>query len=138
MQDSAGAGTTARGRALRIDRGRHGRDGVLIATIAAVAYVLNVAASATPPDRLRPLVTGGSSQVYAADGTRLGFIQSDELRTPVGWNVIPEDLKNATVAIEDQRFYKHNGVDVTGIFRAAVKDAANGAACRAARRSRCS
>jgi penicillin-binding protein 1A len=99
---------------------------VIVATIVAVAYVLNVAASATPPNRLHPLVTGGSSQVFASDGTRLGFIQSDELRTPVGWNAIPADLAHATVAIEDQRFYKHDGVDVTGIFRAAVKDALNG------------
>jgi penicillin-binding protein 1A len=99
---------------------------LIVATIAAVAYVLNVAASATPPNRLHPLVTGGSSQVFASDGTRLGFIQSDELRTPVGSNAIPTDLKDATVAIEDQRFYKHDGVDVTGIFRAAVKDAVNG------------
>jgi penicillin-binding protein 1A len=99
---------------------------VIVAVIVAVAYVLNVAASATPPNRLHPLVTGGSSQVFASDGTRLGFIQSDELRTPVGWNAIPTNLKNATVAIEDQRFYKHHGVDVTGIFRAAVKDALSG------------
>ena len=99
---------------------------VIVAVIVAVAYVLNVAASATPPNRLHPLVTGGSSQVFASDGTRLGFIQSDELRTPVGWNAITTNLKNATVAIEDQRFYKHHGVDVTGIFRAAVKDALSG------------
>jgi penicillin-binding protein 1A len=99
---------------------------LIIAVIAVIAYVLNVAASATPPNRLHPLVTGGSSQVFAADGTRLGFIQSDELRTPVGWNAIPTNLKDATVAIEDQRFYKHDGVDVTGIFRAAIKDALNG------------
>ena len=62
--------------------------------------------------------------MFAADGTRLGFIQSDELRTPVAWSEIPADLKNATVAIEDQRFYKNDGVDLTGIFRAAVKDLA--------------
>ncbi len=99
---------------------------LIVAVIVAVAYVLNVAASATPPNRLHPLVTGGSSQVYAADGTRLGFIQSDELRTPVGWSAMPTVLKDATVAIEDQRFYKHDGVDVTGIFRAAVKDALSG------------
>ena len=68
------------------------------------------------------------TQVFAADGSLLGFIQSDELRTPVGWNEIPGDLKNATVAIEDQRFYKDNGVDLTGIFRAAVKDITHGAA----------
>ncbi len=66
--------------------------------------------------------------MFAADGTPLGYIQSDELRSPVGWSEIPGDLKNATVAIEDQRFYKNDGVDLTGIFRAAVKDITRGAA----------
>ncbi len=105
---------------------------LIIGTIAAVAYVLNVADEATPPKDLKPLVTGGSSQVFASDGTRLGFIQSDELRTPVGWSSIPPNLRNATVAIEDQRFYKHDGVDVTGIFRAAVKDVVHGQALQGA------
>ncbi len=99
---------------------------LIVGTIAAVAYVLHVAGEATPPSKLKPLVTGGSSQVFAADGTRLGFIASDELRTPVPWSQITPELKNATVAIEDQRFYKTQGVDVTGIFRAAVKDALHG------------
>jgi penicillin-binding protein 1A len=95
--------------------------------IAGVAYVLNIANSATPPNRLRPLISGGSSEVFAADGTQLGFIASDALRSPITWNQIAPDLRNATVAIEDQRFYKHDGVDVTGIFRAAVKDLLHGA-----------
>ncbi len=69
-----------------------------------------------------PVIDGASSQVFAADGTRLGFIQSDELRSPIPWSQIPANLANATVAIEDQRFYKDDGVDLTGIFRAAVKD----------------
>jgi penicillin-binding protein 1A len=99
-----------------------------IGVIAAVAYVLHVAQSAPSPKHLQPRVSGGSSQVFAANGTRLGFIQSDELRTPVSWSEIPANVKNATVAIEDQRFYKNDGVDVTGIFRAAVKDVVNGAA----------
>jgi len=101
---------------------------LVIGTIAAVGYVLSVAHSAPALSSLHPLLNGGSSQVFASDGTRLGFIQSDELRTPVGWSEIPEGLKNATVAIEDQRFYKHNGVDLTGIFRAAIKDISHGAA----------
>ena len=50
------------------------------------------------------------------------------LRSPVGWSEIPDALKNATVSIEDQRLYKNDGVDVTGIFRAAVKDVSHGAA----------
>ena len=101
---------------------------LVLGAIAAVGYVLHVAATAPSLASLHPILGGGSSQVFAADGTRLGFIQSDELRTPVGWNEIPADLKNATVAIEDQRFYKNDGVDLTGIFRAAVKDLTHGAA----------
>src|SRR3984885_12573552 len=101
---------------------------LIVGAIAAVGYVLNVAQSAPAIASLHPILGGGSSQVYAADGTRLGFIQSDELRTPISWEEIPTDLKNATVAIEDQRFYKNNGVDLTGIFRAAVKDLTNGEA----------
>jgi penicillin-binding protein 1A len=102
--------------------------GLTIGAIAAVAFVLHTAHSAPTTQSLRPRVSGGTSQVFAADGTRLGFIQSDELRTPISWNEIPSELEDATVAIEDQRFYKNDGVDLTGIFRAAVKDATNGAA----------
>jgi penicillin-binding protein 1A len=101
---------------------------LVVGVIAAVAYVLNITQSAPALDTLKPLLNGGSSQVFAADGTRLGFIQSDELRTPVGWDEIPGYVKDATVAIEDQRFYKNDGVDLTGIFRAAVKDISEGAA----------
>src|ERR1700693_3126619 len=101
---------------------------LVIGAIAAIGYVIDVARTAAAIAKLHPILTGGSSQVFAADGTRLGFIQSDELRTPVGWNESPANLKNATVAIEDQRFYKHNGVDLTGIFRSAVKDITHGAA----------
>ncbi len=101
---------------------------LIVGAIAAVGYVLNVSQSAPAIASLRPILGGGSSQVYAADGTRLGFIQSDQLRTPVGWSEIPTNLKNATVAIEDQRFYKNNGIDLTGIFRAAVKDITHGKA----------
>jgi penicillin-binding protein 1A len=101
---------------------------LILGTIAAVGYVLHIAQSAPALASLRPLVGGGSSQVFAANGTRLGFIQADQLRTPVSWNEIPANLKNATVAIEDQRFYQNDGVDLTGIFRSAVKDLTNGAA----------
>jgi penicillin-binding protein 1A len=101
---------------------------LIVGVIAAVGYVLHIAQSAPALATLRPLVGGGSSQVFAANGTRLGFIQSDQLRTPVSWREIPTNLKNATIAIEDQRFYENDGVDVTGIFRSAVKDLTNGAA----------
>ena len=101
---------------------------LIVGAIAAVGYVLHVAQSAPALATLRPILSYGSSQVFAANGTRLGFIQSDDLRSPIAWGEIPTDLKNATVAIEDQRFYKNDGVDLTGIFRSAVKDITHGAA----------
>ncbi len=105
---------------------------VLVGAIAAVAYVVNVVHTTPDLSSLHAKVGGGTSQVFAADGTRLGFIQSDELRTPASWSELPENLKHATVAIEDQRFYKDDGIDVTGIFRAAIKDVVHGQALQGA------
>ena len=100
---------------------------VILGGVAATAYVASILSGVTPIAHRHQILGGGSTQVFAADGSSLGFIQSDELRTPVSWAEIPGDLKNATVAIEDQRFYKDNGIDPTGIFRAAVEDVLHGA-----------
>ncbi len=109
-----------------------------LGAVGAVAYVLSVVQSTPGLAGRHPIIDGASSQVFAADGTRLGFIQSNELRSPIPWSQIPANLANATVAIEDQRFYKDDGIDLTGIFRAAVKDLLHGGRSRAAPRSRCS
>ncbi len=105
---------------------------LLIGVLAAVGYVLSVAQSAPTLDSLTPKLAGSTSQVYAANGTRLGFIQSDVLRSPITSAQMPTNLRNATVAIEDQRFYENNGVDLTGIFRSAVKDVLHGQALQGA------
>jgi penicillin-binding protein 1A len=99
---------------------------LVLGTIGGVGYVLSVANSSPPLSHLHPLVSGASSQVFASDGERLGYIQSDDLRSPVPWTQMPRLLRDATVAIEDQRFYENNGVDLTGIFRSAVKDVVKG------------
>ena len=96
--------------------------GVAITLLALVGYVVGIAASAPSLSSLTPNAKGSLSIVYAADGSRLGFIQSDELRTPIPAKDIPQGLKDATVAIEDQRFYKHKGVDFEGVVRAALKN----------------
>ena len=99
--------------------------GALIAS-AAVGWVVKTANSAKPLSTYTPRNPGSLTQVYAADGkTRLGFIQNDDLVTPVAIKDMPDLLKQATVAIEDERFYKHRGVDYEGIIRAAVKNATN-------------
>ena len=95
---------------------------VAIGGLSVAGYVISVAASAPPLASLKPIDQGTSSSVYAIDGSRLGFIQSDEIRTPIPLTRIPESMQAATIAIEDQRFYDHGGVDYEGILRAAVKN----------------
>jgi hypothetical protein len=57
-----------------------------------VSYIVSVANSAPPLDTRKPIALGATSRVYAADGTRLGFIQADVLRTPVASSEIRDIL----------------------------------------------
>ncbi len=93
-----------------------------MALAVAGGWVLSIASDAPDVDQLKPLKQGRNSVVYAGDGSRLGFIRSDQIRQPVTHSETPEDLRNATVAIEDQRFYKHSGVDFEGGLRAMVEN----------------
>lgn len=61
-----------------------------------------------------------SSQVYGRDGSLIGEI-GKEWRTSVSIRSLPRYLPQAFVAVEDQRFYQHDGVDLYGIA-SAVKD----------------
>jgi penicillin-binding protein 1A len=98
----------------------------IIALLSAIGYVLAIAASAPDLSELKPADKGQLSVVYAADGSRLGFIQSDVLRRLVPWRDIPVNLRRATVAIEDERFYEHGGVDLNAIVRAGIKNLESG------------
>jgi penicillin-binding protein 1A len=98
----------------------------VIAVLSAAGYVLAIAAGAPDLSELKPDDKGELSVVFAADGTRLGFIQSDVLRRVVPWEDMPVDLRRATVAIEDERFYKHEGVDLNAIVRAGIKNLESG------------
>src|SRR3954467_385195 len=94
-----------------------------IGGLAVAGWVIGIMASAPPLDTIKPVEQVSASVVYAADGQRLGFITAaDTLRTPIPREAIPTNIRNATVAIEDRRFYSHKGVDVEGVFRAAMKN----------------
>jgi penicillin-binding protein 1A len=92
----------------------------------AAGWVVSVAESAPNIGELKPRDQGQVSVVYASDGSKLGYITSDTLRTYVPGAQLPQILKEATVAIEDRRFYQHGGIDYEGIVRAAVKDVFGG------------
>jgi len=100
--------------------------GVILGVMGVVGWVVAVADSAPNINQLRPRVPGQISEVYAANGSLLGYIDSDVLRTVVAANQLPNRLREATVAIEDRRFYHHGGVDYEGILRAGVKDVFSG------------
>jgi len=71
--------------------------------------------------------TGFSSTVYNSDGAQIQkLVGSDANRIYVDLDQIPEDVQNAFIAIEDKRFWDHNGIDVEGIFRAAIKGLTSG------------
>ncbi len=56
-----------------------------------------------------------SSYIYSKDGSLIEKIESLEYRTLIDIDDIPDNVKNAFVAIEDHRFYKHKGLDPIGI-----------------------
>src|SRR3954453_10921592 len=122
-------------RRRRRGRGRHRSQALLavlvvlvavgIAGLSVVGWVVSTAASAPQISALKERDPGASTEVLAADGTRLGFISADYLSRPVPMARMPKTLQQATVAIEDERFYKHKGVDYEGIIRAAVKNFIN-------------
>src|SRR4051794_26420949 len=97
-----------------------------LAALSAVGWVIAVAASAPDIKDLKPTDKGQNSVVYAADGSRLGYVASDTNRTPITWEDMPLSIRQATVAIEDKRFYEHGGVDPEGIVRAGVKNLTSG------------
>jgi penicillin-binding protein 1A len=94
----------------------------LLGVLGVAGWVISVADSAPDISQLKPRDPGQLSEVFASDGTPLGYISSDILRTWVPDDQIPQVVKNATIAIEDRRFYKHGGIDYQGILRAGIQD----------------
>ena len=81
-------------------------------------------AQAQDGDPARIITPHESSLVFARDGSLIGEI-GREWRTNISIRTLPRHVPNAFVAIEDQRFFEHDGVDVIGIA-GAIKDAVRG------------
>jgi penicillin-binding protein 1A len=75
---------------------------------------------------LTPVPIGQNSFVYAADGSILGAIPAERNRQPVTLENMSHWIAEATVAVEDRRFYDHEGLDYEGILRAALKNLESG------------
>ena len=64
--------------------------------------------------------TNLATEVISSDGVTIGKY-AKENRTPVKFKELPENLVNALVATEDERFYQHTGIDFQGTARAILK-----------------
>jgi penicillin-binding protein 1A len=98
---------------------------VPVAVIAILAAVLfSVPNAELPAETLdaRPRMT----RLYAADGSELAALRGFETFIPVTMEDLPQSLKDAVVAVEDQRFYSHRGVDTRGVLRALWTNAMEG------------
>ncbi len=93
-----------------------------LGAVAVASWVLDVAAEAPSLAACKKVDRGGNTVLYAGDGSRLGRVESDEARQPVSLERVPKRLQLATVAIEDERFYEHGGIDQESILRAALKN----------------
>jgi penicillin-binding protein 1A len=105
---------------------------VAVGLLAVAGWVVNVAQSAPDLNSLKAQIPGSPSQVFAADGTSLGYIWSPNLHNDVSGSGIPQVVKEATIAIEDRRFYQHGALDYQGILRAAIKDVFHGGSLQGA------
>lgn len=69
-----------------------------------------------------------ASVVYDKDGNAIYTLFVKETRDYIPYNKIPKNLVNAFVAVEDKRFFEHNGVDIVRIAGAIIKDIKSGSA----------
>ena len=117
-------------RRARRSRGKAGRRAILIVgllALLAVAGGLSAAAfsgvealrTSCTLESLQEVRIGQNSFVYAANGQFLGTIPAENNRQPLEYEEISPWLIKATVAIEDQRFWRHKGLDYESIARAA-------------------
>lgn len=62
--------------------------------------------------------TNLATQIFSADDTVLGKFYFNDNRTPISFEEIPSEMIDALIATEDERFYKHSGIDFRGTARA--------------------
>lgn len=103
---------------------------VAVALVAAYMYFQKFSSSLPSVDDMRmdarpPVAT----TIWSQDGVLLGQLMVVN-RQPISLSEMPKSLINATVAIEDRRFFEHPGVDLQGILRATLANATGSNATR--------
>ena len=75
------------------------------------------------PGNLNNRAIAQSTKIYDRTGTHLLYeIHGEEKRTEVPFSQLPETIRYATIALEDQNFYTNHGIEITSIIRAGLAD----------------
>ena len=91
---------------------------VLMVMITGIGCGFLTASMNTKPDLANDILPPASSQIYDINGNEIANVHAAENRRPVKIAQVPRQLQDAFVAVEDNRFYEHAGVDPRGIARA--------------------
>jgi penicillin-binding protein 1A len=92
---------------------------VALVALASIGAYYYVKPSMPAVETLREVQLQVPLRVYTRDG-RLLAEYGEQRRIPLAWDEIPEQVVNAFLAAEDDRFFQHPGVDYQGLLRAAV------------------
>ncbi len=95
-----------------------GAGGILLIAFLFIYY----SRSLPDPNRLLGRNVPESTKIYARDETLLYEVHGEFKRTLVNLDAVSQDLKDATIAVEDRNFYNHRGVSITGLLRSVIVD----------------
>ncbi|SFR81333.1 transglycosylase domain-containing protein [Anaeromicropila populeti] len=92
---------------------------ICVGGFAGIGFLRGIIDNAPDMNSITVAPTGFSSTIYDSDGNETQkLVGSDANRIYVSIDKIPQDVIDAFVAIEDERYWEHNGIDIKGIFRA--------------------
>jgi len=75
------------------------------------------------PEKLNKRFVVESTKIFDRTGEHLLYeVHGEEKRTQIPWSEMPENVRYATIALEDQEFYSHHGIKLTSIIRAVMAD----------------
>lgn len=96
---------------------------VIIGFLGTAALFAYIAKDLPSPGSVNKRFIIESTKIYDRTGTHLLYeVHGEEKRTVVDFKDIPESVRAATIALEDQDFYHHFGIQPKAILRAALKD----------------
>ena len=94
----------------------------IVGLCAGVGLFMGIIETAPDVSNVDVAPAGYSTTVYDSEGNQITkLVAQNSNRVYVKLDKIPLDMQHAFVAIEDERFYTHNGIDIKGIMRAGVK-----------------